>query len=209
MTASPRAVLPEMDLVLPGTWWAVELSGDDDAVTRSVRQMVERVLGVHDGLARQRAELRARLREVVDAAREGHAANLYIAMELTERLSLAVYWPPDPVLGSLPSTPSSVIDLVRVGLEAQPSSAAYEDVVVEELGATTTLRRTSITHNPAEGDRPAMDMLIVDYWLAVPGTQRVVLLTFSTPFVTMRAELSEMFRAMVALVRWVEPRVTA
>lgn len=194
-----------MDLVLPGTWWSIDLI-DEDASRRSVRALVHTVLGRDDRLARQRAELRASTDALATKAREGGASDLYIAHELVPGLSvpisLTVFWPQQPVLGSKPSDPRSVIDLVRVGLSAQPGADAYSDEVVEDLGQTSTWRRCTLVANEADGDVPAFGTLIVEYWVAVPGTQRVVLLTFSTGFLQARDKMLEMFRAMVALIAW-------
>ncbi|MHA7985461.1 hypothetical protein ACX9R5_06600 [Rathayibacter sp. CAU 1779] len=201
----PRSEVPEMDLVLPGSWWSIDLA-NDDASRRSVRALVEKVLGTDDRLARQRAELRTSTENLAAKAREGKATDLYIALELVPGLnlpmSLTVFWPEQPVLGSKPSTPRSVIDLVREGLSAQPGANEYTDEIVEDLGETSTWRRCTLFANPAHDDVPAFDNLIVDYWIAVPGTQRVVLLTFSTPFVQEKEKMLELFRAMVALTKW-------
>jgi hypothetical protein len=207
------APVPGMDLVLPGSWWTVDLA-DPAADERSIHRMAERLLGTHDRLARQRAQLRASMASLVGKAREGGATDLYVALEMSPGvglpLSLTVFWPPEIVLGSVPSTPSTVIELVRASLGSLDSAPSYEDGRVEDLGATSTLRRWRIVTSPADGDMPELGMLLVDYWIAVPGTQRVVLLTFSTPLVDEREALLEMFRIMVALIRWTDlPAETA
>jgi hypothetical protein len=201
-----------MDLVLPGSWWTVDLA-DRAGDERSIRRMAERLLGTHDRLARQRAELRAHMTELVEKAREGGAANLYIALEFSPGvglpLSLSVFWPPEIVIGSVPSTPSTVIELVRASLDSLDSAPSYESGDVEELGTSSAWRRWRIVTSPADGDMPEIATLLVDYWVAVPGTQRVVLLTFSTPLVDEREALLEMFRIIVGLIRWTDATATA
>jgi hypothetical protein len=204
----PRSDVPEMDLVLPGSWWSVDLR-DEAASRQSAKGLAEKLLGRDDRLVSQRAELRRSTEELAAKAREGGAANLYIALEIASGLavplSLTVFWPAEPVLGSKPSTPSSVIELVREALLERGGQGDYTDELVEDLGRTSTWRRCTLVHNEADGDRPAFDNLVVDYWLAVPGTRRVVLLTFSSSFVQAKDKLLDMFRAMVSLTAWRDP----
>jgi hypothetical protein len=159
-----------------------------------------------DSFARLRGDLRAQLTELADKARDGGAEQVYLALEIVPGaplpMSLAVSWPDIDVLGSTPSKPESVIELVRIALSSLPDAVDYQDEEVAELGGTATLRRCKIIEHPADGEVGAYDSLVVDYWIAVPGTQNVALLTFSTSIVEERELVLQLFRVMIETLRW-------
>lgn len=206
----PRGQRPDMDLVLPGRWGTIDLT-DAETSRRAVRTVVAQAIGRRDDMAAQRARLRAQTEALAAQAREGGATDLYIALELVPGLavplSLTVFWPAQAVLGSSPSAPETVIDRVHELLATRDDDHDDSDDLIEDLGETATLRRCRLVHNDADADTdaPAYDTLIVDYWLAVPGTQHVVLLTFSTPFLQGAEQVLALFRAMVNVIRWHDP----
>lgn len=213
MTFSPKIAdrerLPELRLALPGTWGSVELSSEE-AARASIRRLATRLTGRNDRAAPLRADLRKNLFELAEKAMAGGASELYLAIEivpgLTVPLSLTVFWPPTPVIGSLPSKPDTLIDLVISALSSLPDSANYKNQLREDFGNTASWRRTKLLSNPADEGAPAYETLLVDYWLAVPGTQRVVLLTFSTSLLESTAQLLELFTVTIAAMRWVDPQ---
>lgn len=200
--------VPELKLVLPGVWGTIDLESEE-TVAASVRKLVTRLAGHADRAASLRADLRRQLTALAAEAGAGRASELYFAIEvvpgLPVPLSLAVYWPPTTILGSLPTNPDSVIDLVIEALRSREDSGEFNDVARERFGDTATWRRTKTLVNPAEGEIPEHQTLIVDYWVAVPGTQRVVLLTFSTTLVEAKQQLLELFRTIVSVSDWAEP----
>jgi hypothetical protein len=200
--------IPDLKLVLPGVWGTIDLE-TDATIASTVRKLVSRLAGHADRAASLRADLRRQLTTLAEEARTGGAAELYFAIEavpgLPVPLSLAVYWPPTDILGSLPTNPDTVIDSVIAALTSREGSNEFQDVARERFGDTATWRRTKTLMNPAEGEIPEHHTLLVDYWLAVPGTQRVLLLTFSTTLVEAKEQLLELFRTMVSVVEWAEP----
>ena len=54
----------------------------------------------------------------------------------------------------------------------------------------------------ADGDVPAYSTFVVDHWVAVPNTQHVALLSFSTTFPYERERMLELFAVIVASLRW-------
>jgi hypothetical protein len=194
-----------VQLVLPGTWWNIPVH-DAEASKRAIHALANRVTHRMDSFARLRGDLRAQLTELADKAREGGAEQVYLALEIVPGaplpMSLAVSWPDIDVLGSTPSKPESVIELVRIALSSLPDAADYQDEEVAELGGTATLRRCKIIEHPADGEVGAYDSLVVDYWIAVPGTQNVALLTFSTSIVEERELVLQLFRVMIETLRW-------
>jgi hypothetical protein len=197
--------VPDLRLALPGSWGRVDLDSPE-AIVSSVRKLVTRLAGRADHAASLRADLRAQLGSLADRAAEGGASEMYFAIEIVPGLpvpvSLTIFWPPNLVTGSLPSRPGTVIELVQDALVSLDDNAGYGDQLVQELAGTMTLRRTKVLVNPATDELPEYSTLIVDYWMAVPGTQRVVLLTFSTTLVELKAQMLELFRATVAVIHW-------
>jgi hypothetical protein len=194
-----------VQLVLPGTWWNIPVH-DAEASKRAIHALANRVTHRMDSFARLRGDLRAQLTELADKARDGGAEQVYLALEIVPGaplpMSLAVSWPDIDVLGSTPSKPESVIELVRIALSSLPDAVDYQDEEVAELGGTATLRRCKIIEHPSDGEVGAYDSLVVDYWIAVPGTQNVALLTFSTSIVEERELVLQLFRVMIETLRW-------
>jgi len=196
---------PGVQIVLPGSWWKIPV-GDEDAATRAIHALANKVTNRKDEFARLRGDLRKQLTDLADSARDGGADQVFLALEIvpgtTLPMSLALFWPDIDVLGSTPSKPESVIALVREALEALPDSAEYGDKEEATLGGTQTWRRSKTIEHPADGDVGSYETLIVDYWVAVPGSQRVALLTFSTTIPGERELLLQLFRVMVESMRW-------
>ena len=205
---SDVSAAPSAQLVLPGSWWRIPVA-DEDASKRAIHNLADRVTKKIDEFAQLRADLRRDLTLLADEAREGGAGELYLALEIVPGfpipMSLAVFWPDLNVMGSLPSEPASVIDIVKVALDSLPDAADYTDAETAELGASVTYRRCKTIEHPADGETPAYSTLLVDYWVAVPGTQHVALLSFSTTFPHQRERMLELFKVIVESLRWDAP----
>jgi len=204
---SREASAPGVQIVLPGSWWNIPVH-DEEASARAIRALANKVTNRMDEFARVRGDLRSELTALADKAREGGTEQLFLALEIVPGavlpMSLAVFWPDLDLLGSRPSDPQSVIDMVRQSLASLPDSDEYGDDEVAVLGDTTTYRRCTTIEHPADGDVEAYETLVVDYWIAVPNTQRVALLTFSTNIAGERELLLQLFRVMVESLRWDE-----
>lgn len=202
-----RAALPELKLALPGSWVNVDLSSKQ-AADASVRRIAMQLTHKEDSAANLRLELRSYLGKLADAALEGGATDLFLSVEIVPGLlvpvSLTIFWPTTAILGSLPTRPETVIDLVREALLSEPDSKDYQDALKETVAGTSTWRRTRVLETAPEGEMPGYETLVTDYWIAVPGTQRVVLFTFSTPLTAEKGPMLDLFRAMVGAVRWID-----
>lgn len=203
--------MPDLRLALPGTWGRVDLDSPE-AIASSIRKLVSRLAGRADKAASFRAELRAQFSRLADKAAAGGASEIYFAIEVVPGLplpaSLTVFWPDEVITGSVPTRPATVIELVQEALVSSPEAKGYQDLLVEELAGTVTLRRTKVLENPETVELPAHETLLVDYWLAVPGTQRVVLLTFSSTLLKVKESLLELFRATVGAIHWEQTTAT-
>lgn len=196
---------PGVQIVLPGSWWKIPV-GDAEAANRSIRALAEKITNRVDEFAQLRRDLRAELTQLAEKARDGGADQLFLAIEIVPGaplpMSLALFWPEIDVLGSTPSDPKTVIALVREALGSRPDAETYGDQEQATLGGTETWRRSHTIEHPADGDVDAYETFVVDYWIAVPGMQRVALLTFSTTVPGERELLLELFRVMVESMRW-------
>ena len=204
---SPGTRPPGVQIVLPGSWWRIPVH-DEDASKRAIQGLASRVTRRMDEFARLRGDLRKQLTELADTARDGGADQVFLAVEIVPGaplpMSLSVFWPDTVVLGSTASKPGTVIALVREALSSLPDADEYGDEEIATLGGTETLRRCKTIEHPAEGEIDAYETLIVDYWVAVPGSQRVALLTFSTTVQGERELLLTLFKVMVESLRWDE-----
>ncbi|MCL2515070.1 MAG: hypothetical protein FWF16_03885 [Microbacteriaceae bacterium] len=202
---APAKRNPGVQIVLPGSWWKIPV-GDVEASKRAIQTLADRITNHVDAFAQLRRDLRTELTELANKARDGGADQLFLALEIvpgaTLPMSLALFWPDIDVLGSTPSDPKTVIELVRGALAALPDSGDYGDLEQATLGDTEAWRRSRTIEHPAEGEREAYETFIVDYWVAVPGMQRVALLTFSTTVPGERELLLQLFRVMVESLRW-------
>lgn len=202
---SEKTAGPAAQIVLPGSWWKIPVA-DEEGTKRAIRGLADKVTNKVDEFARLRADLRRELTKLTDEAREGGARELFIALEIVPGfaipMSLALFWPDLNVLGSLPSNSASVIDIVKVALTSLPDAAEYTEQEVIPLGDTSTFRRCKTVEHPADGDTPAYSTFMVDYWVAVPQSQHVALLSFSTNFPEEREMILELFNVIVASLRW-------
>ncbi|GAB3800017.1 hypothetical protein GCM10028798_13900 [Humibacter antri] len=202
---SGSATSPGVQIVLPGSWWKIPV-GDEQAAARAIHALADKVTKRMDAFVRLRRDLRTQLTELADTARDGGADQVFLALEIvpgtTLPMSLALFWPDIDVLGSTPSKPASVVALVREALQALPDAAEYADQEEVMLGGTQTWRRSKTIVHPADGDVGEYETFVVDYWVAVPGSQRVALLTFSTTIPGERELLLQLFRVMVESMRW-------
>lgn len=199
---------PELEFVLPGTWWDLPVT-DPDAATRRIQQLVTEAVGKADKDAEVRRRLRSGLQEAVDTARKNAAQQIYLAREVTPGVplsaSLAVYWPdvakmPDDVA----SSPKLARAFLKAALNGGPDPLGEEDEEEFSLPTTDVLRRTflSLSELEAGGDKAEGGTLRVDYWLTVPDRERFALLSFSSSFVSLKSELLNLFDAVVSTVKW-------
>lgn len=176
-------------LLLPDTWWSVDLA-DPAHVRRSVDALVRRQVGRGDRRARLRAELRSRLhRTAGDARRAGGfllAVSLMRASEHPIPASLTAYRAPR----------GDGLESLEAELAGLDSDAL--DLAVADRG--DLLRRVWRRAGPTDLDAEDVEMLRADYWLALPDAPDLVLLSFSSPLVAAAEGLLELFDVIVATV---------
>jgi hypothetical protein len=195
-----------LEFALPGFWWHIPLV-EPEGIKRTIHTIVESAIGRADDRAELRRELREQLRGSAESAAAAGGREFYLAREIQPGIPLSaaisVYW---PLLKAVPSDVAKNGKLLRGFLKAtladSDGSAAPLTEQEFSVGESAVLRRDFLVLSEPGPDNEERGTFRVDYWLTVPGKPRVVLLAFSSSFVTMREQLNELFDAIVTTVRW-------
>lgn len=200
------AASPALRLVLPGTWQELPL-GDDASITDAVAALVRAHYGRRDDQATFRARHRDRLAEAARRARDAGATQYHLSLAAPGGLafasSVAEYRPGLP-LGAVDDPAAVADELVRVLAPGAPGE--HWDRFDRSGGAAFEkgdglVLRTERRLDPSDGERDA-PVAIADYWLTVPGSAAVVLLTFTTALAALAPLLTELFDAVVGAAEW-------
>lgn len=201
--------LPQLKLRLPGQWWQVPLH-DAARARDSVKRLVERQVGTGDEHARLRAELRSQFLAALETAIEGDGQSLHIALDVVEGVpisaTLAVMLPPLGMTPAVGTASEAVLDVLERGMRELPG-APSDAMVRVSAGrglAIRTLRRETRLVRDEQGAAEELPTLLVDYWVAVPGTKRVMLLAFMTVFAELEEVMVGFFDAIVRVIAWDE-----
>lgn len=188
MTVEPGDAPAGYELLLPPGWWRIP--AEPVAARRSIRTLLDRRLAhlPRDEVAAQRAELEARLRDLVSNAQEIGAVDVLV--------------PVDPV-GGLPVAASCVVTIVPgsasvAALAARMGEGAEEHEVVEIAGRPA-VRVRRLRPVPDEEDLKAT---VIEHVVPVPGGAETLVLSWSTPMAPFAEALTELFDAVAASLRW-------
>lgn len=200
------AALPTLKFRLPGDWWMIPLADRETAVASATRLIRHRI-----GMQDERAALRARLvrdfAAAIDEAISGNGQSMLIAVQIVESvplpISITVYLPEVGMTPAIGTSSDRVLDILERGLEGR-DLGEFERL---ELKHSTALRSTRIRQVElgSSDDRGTLDVLVVDYWIAVPGTKRVLLASFSTSFAELREQMVVFFDSVVRVTYWQDP----
>lgn len=190
MTAAPA----RMTLLAPDDWYRLPLV-EDDALQRAVRAVVDRQFaGIDDQPLLRREAIEALLARGRGARANG-GVDMYLAFGPVGGVPLAL----SLVISLLP-VPPHVRSLPALAEElSTPGSSA---VVVElPFGRAVRRQRVQAVDASAIGAPADQEAVQVDYTLFGPdGT--MLLLSFSSPLVTVADALAELFEAVAGTVRW-------
>jgi hypothetical protein len=202
--------LPDFTIAIPANWYALDLNPRTRAAT--IAALVEQRFGRDSSpMVRQvRRELTEMLRRYAHQA-ASHGA-IYAAlmdqvvegMAISASLVIAVGDAPRDRTGAPVLDPvalgQALIDSEQVGTDAgQPPDP---DTVPTLAGAAVRLRRTTGS-GFAGRDRQSVATAESQYFLPVPGTDKVLAMTFATPNLPVRAMLDEVFDAIARTLDWV------
>lgn len=205
--------LPTLRFRLPGDWWSIPLT-DRDAAVASAARLIRHRIGPQDERATVRARLSRDLTAAIDEAIAGNGQSMLIAVQIVETvplpISITIYLPDVSMSPAIGTAPDRVLDILQQGLEGLnvPEIGDLGELERVELKSTIALRsaRTRSVEVGQGDDRGAMDVLAVDYWIAVPGTKRVVLANFSTSYADIREHMLVFFDAIIRATYWEEPQ---
>lgn len=201
------AEIPELRFRLPGVWVQVPLHDLEEAKA-AIRKVVARQLGSNDEAATAREQLRRQLIDGLTLAIDGEAQSMQIALEIVEELplpiSFTVYLPTQQLTPSIGTSSAAVMEILERGISERP------DVDPETIERFATSESEVIrTHRfqvvDVEGASEPLKVLVVDYWVTVPGTKRFVLLNFHTALADAAAEMTVLFDAIVKASYWRHP----
>lgn len=199
-TPGPADRAVAFDLVLPDDWFVLDLA-DPVARSRQVRELARRqtkVLG--DRGARLRADLRSWLDETSGrAATAGGRLQAYLlqrSKDAAAAVSLTLYWHElGPAIGAT-SHLDRVVDDIRGRLGAD------DELVGAETPAGPFARHTYLATGPAGLDTRPRPVLVLDYWLQMPGGRGVVQISVSTPHVDAREQVALLADNIVLRGAW-------
>jgi hypothetical protein len=200
-TTSPR-------FTLPGRWGRIDLATEASS-RRSIRNFIEQVAGNADQLSNLRAELRARFQKAADAAREGGATSMFVAVELAKGIPFpawAVVFEP-----SIESTDFAALGLgdlktfLEAGVRTADPAVTSTDVSGLAIQAIRHSWRRTTQLDPSD-EATKTEMLEADYWLAAANPNRIALITFSTGYAEHEEQMLALFDAVVSTIRWEAPQ---
>jgi hypothetical protein len=188
-----RPRLDAWGLVLPADWWTIPLA-DEPQRTRSIAQLVERQFGHADASAVLK---RAMLTDFnATAASAAAAGGRLMAVCLLQADGI-------PVSASLIAYKLAAVSVTGQGVRELESVLAVDAPagMTLDLGESTTgtvLRKVTERLVSTENELEQVPQLLAEYWLEPTGGGPVLYLTFTTPLVTVRAAMVELFDTIVA-----------
>ena len=209
--AEPAGTPPEFTLTVPVNWCQLDL--DPRTRAETIARLVEERFGAAPGqeLREARRELTAMLRRYArQAASRGavYAALMYQEVEglsLSASLLVAVGEAPRDAAGR-PVLDPAALGRIMSGLADAGAPAAADrppaDLFETPAGTAARLRRTTDSGFAGTDGRTVVTAE-TQYFVPVPGTDKVLALTFSTPNLPARQILEELFDAIAGTLAWV------
>lgn len=197
-TTTQQAAPGEFTLATPGDWFSLHLP--DDA---GVDALLDARIQAAPELAPQRASLRGvleQLRGAASAAGVCYAAGTLLGTPgaaLPATMTVSVH----PSLSA--AAPAELVEQLRAHLPADARSARVDAV---DLPAGPAVRSEVISASgPDTGPASGAMSLVVQYFVGVPGTTRLLVLTFATPAVALLEGLRPLFHAMARTLEFTRP----
>jgi len=201
--STPNTHLPQF--ALPGTWVRIDLSSAD-STKASIHHAAERIVGRADAAAQLRADIRSQFELAADAAQQSNALEYYVAQEITPGVplsaSLSVHLPRLDLARLNEFGLAELAGVLGVGVEAGALPDGEKTLDGPEV---TVVRQTFHRLLTAPDSEVELPTLRADYWVAAAHPARISLLSFTTAFVDLEAELLELFDAIVQSTRWPIP----
>lgn len=188
--ASFRAAATGWTFVYPRGWWTVPLT-DPAQIDDAVRKIVVGRLGRRDDRARARREARGYLAQAAHGAADD--GGLSLAVFSIEVGDVAI-------TGTMAVFPYEVTEASKDELVARltgsTSGADVEQQKLDDGWVLRAVRQSEIERTDAEGN-PMLPELRADYWTERRGLDKILQVSFTTPFVPLREAMLELFDAIV------------
>lgn len=190
--------------VLPGTWGRIDVA-TQERTKATVRDVVERFVGRADEAATIRADLRLQLTSIAESARDGGAAEFYIATEVAPSVpltaTLSVHAPQWDITRLDELGIGGLESVLLAGASAMSGDRVGERTIdAPEIAVVRQRYRREVDRSSSGAD--PLPLFQVDYWVAAPNPARLALLSFASPMTAFEEELVELFDAVVRTVRW-------
>jgi hypothetical protein len=200
--------LPDLRFQLPGVWSQVPLHDEEEA-RKAVRALVARQLGTADDRATMRNDLRRQLMSALAEAIAGEGQSMQVALDIVEGLpipaSFTVFLPSQALTPAVGTDASAVIEILESGL-AESDSVDHDTIVRFTVGPSEVLRTSRLQEVPTEEGQDDLTVLVVDYWMTIPGTKRFILISFHTALAEAATEMTVLFDSIVKASYWHSPQ---
>ncbi|MFF3988893.1 hypothetical protein ACFY0B_30430 [Streptomyces sp. NPDC001797] len=175
-------------LVVPDGWFRIPL--EPDGWKGPIRALAERVFDGQDDAVLLKREFSKALLARAEEGYENGGVELYISTTS---------------IGPVPLSSSLLVTVVPPDqgcrLDAQGRSQQITAVELPFAGPAT-MRRTRTVPEADDSSGSQLPVTVVDYAVGVPGTEAVLLLTFSTPLDMFADAMVELFEAVAKTLHW-------
>ncbi|MDO5080626.1 SseB family protein [Buchananella hordeovulneris] len=200
-STSPARRVVGLDLDLPTHWAVLNLRAPVEVRQGEIKELVKRqTRKLSDAGANLRREMRQWLeRAAAQAAGAGgrdFAFLLANTKEAAAAVSLVTYWHDIGATGSI-----SPLQLMTERLVAD--SRPGDELVELKDDDDGIVRRVRLSHGAKELGGENTPLVLIDYWLAVPGEGALAHVAFSTPHDFAKDEITRLADAVVLGARWV------
>jgi hypothetical protein len=197
--------LPTLRFRLPGQWSQIPLHERAEART-AIERLVELQVGKADQYATLRRDIRSRLLAALEAAIDGSGQSMHVALNVVPEVpisaSFTVFLPAVALTPALGTTSTAVMDVFERGLA---TAADMETAQKFGIAGSEVLRVHRETVADFDDEHRDIRSLVVDYWLTVPGTKRIVLVSFSTLFSELAEVMITFFDSILRASYWEMP----
>ncbi|MFD8815680.1 hypothetical protein ACFV23_30385 [Streptomyces sp. NPDC059627] len=175
-------------LVVPDGWFRIPL--EPDGWKGPIRALTERVFDGRDDAVLLKREFSKALLARAEEGYENGGVELYISTTS---------------IGPVPLSSSLLVTVVPpeqdFRLDARGRSQQIATVELPFVGPAT-MRRTRTVPDADDSSGDQLPVTVVDYAVGVPGTEAVLLLTFSTPLDMFADAMVDLFEAVTKSLHW-------
>lgn len=192
---------------LPGEW--ISLDPQDAEASAHTARIARELVGTADDAAGARRRVRSGLDEAVSSAREARARLLLLCREIAPGIPIPVSISVHDPVQVTPAVGTGAEQVMRAFELSLPhtSEPDLDTATRLALDGSIALRLHSVTGQEIEedGQRVTQNRLAARYWITVPGTKQVALVSVATPLGDIPHAMLRFFDAIVAAAYWADP----